>query len=155
MSFALGTHAPIVTGGGAISRILLRSRGMPERNLSNLSADFSGLRPWSRSLVPSMTISRSVSVGKAGAADGNLPAILAHVGDYPSGCRSQDVHPPAVRIIAPTEIASGIISVGVGITEADDFHPAHFLPLLIILSEPLIIFSLLLITNPIHFLPFF
>ena len=30
----------------------------------------SRLRPWSRSLGPSMTINRSVSIGKAGAADG-------------------------------------------------------------------------------------
>ena len=70
ISCGLGTHSPKVTGGGAISRVLLRSRETPERNRSSLPAACSGLRPWSRSLVPSMTISRSVSARKEGAEEG-------------------------------------------------------------------------------------
>ena len=70
MSCGLGTHVPWVTDGGAINRILLRSREIPARNRSNFSAARSGLHPWSRSLVPSMTISRSVSLSRLGAAGG-------------------------------------------------------------------------------------
>ena len=70
MSCGLGTHSPKAIGGGATSRILFRSREMPERKRSSRSAACSGLRPWSRSLVPSMTISRSVSAGKAGTVAG-------------------------------------------------------------------------------------
>ena len=70
MSCGLGTHSPKDTGSGAISRILLQSREMPERNRSSLPMACSGLRPWSRSLVPSMMISRSVSAGKEGAEEG-------------------------------------------------------------------------------------
>ena len=40
-----------------------------------------------------------------------------------------DIPTSTVRVIAPAEIASGIISIGVGITEADDFHPMFFLSL--------------------------
>ena len=70
MSCGFGTHSPKAIGGGAINRILLRSKEIPARNRSSRSAACSGLRPWSRSLVPSMMISRSVSAGKAGAAAG-------------------------------------------------------------------------------------
>ena len=84
MSCWLGTHSPRATGGGATSRILFRSREMPERNRSSIPAACSGLLPWSRSLVPSMIISRSVSSGKTGAADGI---------SRPFSAMSETVHP--------------------------------------------------------------
>ena len=70
MSFALGTHAPRVTGGGAISRTLLGSREMSERNCSNLSAGL--LRTSSlEQIVDSQHYDQQICVSrKAGAADG-------------------------------------------------------------------------------------
>ena len=60
---------------------------------------------------------------------GDLPAILPQVGERPAGLCGQDVHPPAVRVIAPAEMASRIIAVCIGVAEADDVHPVLFLSL--------------------------
>jgi hypothetical protein len=75
---------------------------------------------------------QQICVGKQVRSGGrDLPAILSHVGDRPSGFRRQDVHPPGVRVIAPAEIAPWVIAVGVGVAETDDFHPVCFLSLYI------------------------
>ena len=66
---------------------------------------------------------------KGGSGGWNLAAVLSHVRDRPSGLRSQDVHPSVVCLIPPTEITSGVISVGIGVAAADDVHPMHFLSL--------------------------
>ena len=75
---------------------------------------------------------QQICVGKQVRSGGrDLPAILSHVGDRPSGFRRQDVHPPAVRVVAPAEIATRVIAIGVGVAETDDFHPVCFLSLYI------------------------
>lgn len=56
----------------------------------------------------------------------DFPSILPHISDSSAGLRSQDVHPSATRIIAPTEVATEVITVGVGDAKADDIHQ-HFL----------------------------
>ena len=58
----------------------------------------------------------------------NLPPVLSHVVAGPVSFRSQDVHPPAVRVIAPAEIAPWVVAVGVGIAETDDVHSVLSLP---------------------------
>ena len=65
--------------------------------------------------------------GKGGGGGGDLPAILSHVANGPAGLHSQDVHPPAVRVIPPAEIAPRVVAVGVGVAEADDVHRPFFL----------------------------
>ena len=89
---------------------------------------------------------------KGGSGGWNLAAVLSHVRDRPSGLRSQDVHPSVVCLIPPTEITSGVISVGIGVTETDDVHSALFLSLavLVIIEEfsvYFIVFSLVRISS--------
>ena len=61
---------------------------------------------------------------EGGGNSGDLPAILTHVADAPAGFLGKNVHPPAVRIVAVTQIGVGIVAVGVGVAETDDVHPA-------------------------------
>ena len=56
---------------------------------------------------------------------GDLPAILPQVADGPAGFLGQDIHPPAVRIVALTQIGAWIVALGVGIAKANNIHPAH------------------------------
>lgn len=75
--------------------------------------------------------------GEGGGGGRDLPAILSHVADGPTGLRSQDVHPPAVRVIPPAEIAPRVVAVGVGVAEADDVHrPFSFLRMRLVLDKP-------------------
>ena len=60
---------------------------------------------------------------------GNLPAVFTQVTDGPAGFLGQDIHPPAVRSVAATQIGAGVIAVCVGIAEADDVHLPFFLSL--------------------------
>ena len=78
----------------------------------------------------------------------DLPAVLSHVADSPAGFRRQDVHPPAVPLIASAEIASRVIAIGVGIAKADDLHRSF--PFLCITKPPIIVFQLF-IANPLDF----
>src|SRR5699024_4676127 len=64
------THAPKATGGGAMSKILSCFAVNPARKRSILCAVSDGVLPCSRSLVPSITINKSVSAGKAGVCGG-------------------------------------------------------------------------------------
>lgn len=70
--------------------------------------------------------------GKVGGRHRDLPAVLPQVADGSAGFLGQDIHPPAVRIIAATEVATGIVAVGVGVTEASDVH--FVFPLLCVIS---------------------
>ena len=65
----------------------------------------------------------------------DLPAVLSHVADGPASLARQNVHPPAVRIIAAAQIGAGIVAVGVGVAETDDVHLVF--PLLCVISGEL------------------
>lgn len=60
--------------------------------------------------------------GESRSSGRDLLAALPHVIDCPIGFRSHNIHPSAVCVIAPTEIALRVIAVGVGVTEVDDVH---------------------------------
>jgi len=75
--------------------------------------------------------------GEGGGEGEDLPAVLPHVADGPAGLRSQNIHPPAVRVIPPAEIPSRVVAVGVGVAEADDVHrPFSFLRMRLVLDKP-------------------
>ena len=115
MSCGLGTHSPRVTGGGALQPPggLLRAPALEQ--IVGPQHDDQQIR----------------AGGEGGGGGGNLPAVLPQVGDRPAGFRSQDVHPPAVRVIPPAEITPRVVAVGVGVAEADDVHrPFSFLCML-------------------------
>ena len=65
---------------------------------------------------------------------GNLPAVLPQVADGPAGFLGQDIHPPAVHVIAAAQIGARIVAVGVRIAETDDVHFAAFPSLIICAS---------------------
>ena len=74
--------------------------------------------------------------GEGGGGGGDLPAVLPQVADGPAGFPCQNVHPPAVRVIPPAEIAPRVVAVGVGIAEADDVHrPFSFLRMRLVLDK--------------------
>jgi len=64
---------------------------------------------------------------KYGSSRRNLPAILSHVADRPSGFGCQNIYPSVVGIISPAEPRAGIVAVGVGVAETDDVHSFWFL----------------------------
>lgn len=133
-------------GMGVINELLIRHpcpqgyrRRCDQEDLLSIQGDageeslhpFSGLlwAPALEQIIGSQHDDQRICViREGGGRGGDLPTVLPHIGDCPSCLRGQDIHPPAVRIITPAEIAPGIIAVGVGVTKADDLHrPISFL----------------------------
>lgn len=115
------------------SRSWLSSREMLVRKLSSSLAACSELRPWSRSLVSSMTIN-NLYLRESWEHLWRSFGHFSHVADHPASFHGQNIHPTPARIVAPTKISS-CIAVSVEIAEADGFHFAAFPSLIIYASH--------------------
>ena len=92
MSIWPGTHSPGDRDGNANRGIFPRASSRLVRNRSIRSAVALGLRPCKRSLVPSITISRSVSAGMSGAASGSSPVGALLPNTHPVSAARMSTH---------------------------------------------------------------